>query len=145
MGWYDPKAGTNVLPEGEYEATIESVENKPSSSGKPMQRVTFRVYGTTERTIREYFVQPDSVWKYRKLAQALNQVGAFDAGTFDAANHIGANLRVKLGIKTTAEYGDQNTVEAFMPTAVRGSEPTTRAKPPAGKASAVIDSDDIPF
>ena len=144
MSWYNPKdASKPVLAEGEYEAVLEHAEHKESkSNGKPMCEVKFRVYGETEVMVYEYFTAA-TIWKAKKLAQALDKLAEFDAGLFDPVNCAGMNLRVEVKIQPDDVYGDKNKIAKYLPSSgVSAPAKDAQRKP----ASDVNPSDiDIPF
>lgn len=150
---YNPKDANNCLPAGKYAASILSAtvfkdDGSPLISGKTgeaMQLVTFEVYPNEEgkpRQIRAYFTAKSTLFRYRKLAKALGQSEAFSANKFDAANHIGANLTLDLSVKDSAQYGEQNEIDDFLPSTTTARKPSALPKPEEAKA---IADDSIPF
>lgn len=145
---YNPKDASQALPIGDYDAVILRVDNDDKDgrpliskkSGEAMQCVTFEIYTVAgaKRQVRQYFTERSLLWFYKKLAVALGQKTEFDAGSFDAADHIGTNIRVTLDIEDDPDYGEQNRIRAFHPS---GTKSTPRMTPSAVPA----DKDDIPF
>src|SRR5690606_28105356 len=134
---YDPANASSAWPAGWYDATIEKVEDGVSkSSGNEMQTVTFTVYDTNgqQRDLTEYFVNSsNSLWKYKQLAIALGQGEAFQAGSFNAANHTGDRLTIELKIEEDPEYGDKNRAKAFRAVKKAGGAPRPQpASAPTG-------------
>lgn len=149
---YDPKDASSVIPEGEYEASIAAVtsvnkdgEQLRSKDGYEMVCVTFEVYvGDAARKLFVYFTaSPKALFRYRQLALALGQEAQFKLKQFQAADNIGANLRITVGIKDDPKYGEQNTTDAFAPSAVTAKRTPAKADPvrPVG----VMPAEDIPF
>lgn len=151
---YNHKDASDVIPAGVYEASIHSVDTT-DKDGKPlrtrdgvyeMQKVTFEVYvGDAARKVWVYFAaSPKALFRYRMLAKAIGQSEAFKADTFNAMDHIGANLRVELSIEDSPQYGEQNRVDDFQPSTVTAKrEPSRMEKAATAKATDVDDS--IPF
>jgi len=126
MSWYDPKDASSAIEAGWYNAVIEAVEAKHSDKVGAMQKVAFRVYGSREVVVYEYF-HAKSLWKYKALAKAFGKAVEFNAGQFDAADFINANIDVELIVKDSPEYGEQNNIAAFAPDGERSEGP--KAKP----------------
>jgi hypothetical protein len=150
MGFrYNPKDAADAAQPGDYEATLTAcTEGTSKSSGSEMLTLTFVVYADRERTIKDYIVNPDGLWKLKKLAIALGHKGAFDAGTFDPADHLNSNLMVTLKVEESAEFGDQNKIGGYKPLARSQAQPQRAAAPARAAAAQThepVGDDDIPF
>ncbi len=159
---YNPKDAATTFPEGTYEAEIVKVEDKVSKAGNEMQAVTLKVFDDNNRSqlITEY-ITAAAVFKLKQLAVALGRSQEFEAGTFQADDHVGAGLRVSLIIETTDQYGDQNRIKKMLAPAKsplkaqppqRPATATARPGRPAApkatspvSAATEINPDDIPF
>lgn len=145
MAWkYNPKDAESCLPEGEYEATVNSVtEGESKTSGNPMLTVGFAVYPPAggERKVNDYIVNPSTLFKMKKIARALGEEDDFKAGTFDLADHIGANLTLVLDVQQQDGFDDKNNVKDYKPLARRTVASGTRKAAPAE----TIEDKDIPF
>lgn len=135
---YDPKDAVLCLPEGDYMATIEAVEEKVSQSGNDMHVITYTVY-SGEKSVRvvDYIPYPTMTWRLKRLAQALGQEAQFKAGKFDPEAYIGSNVTVTLEIQSQAGYDDKNRIKAWSAATV--------TKPSAIAAEALPADDDLPF
>ena len=152
MAWsYNPKDAASAWDAGDYEASIVKVDEGTSgSSGAPMLTVTFKVYnGDKERTLKDYIVNPSTLFKLKKLAVALGEGVAFGLGKFDPGDHINANLMLTLAVEESDEYGDQNKIKGYKPLS---RQPAARPAPrvpatlPASAPGAFDIADkDIPF
>ena len=156
MSWYDPKEASRVIPEGDYDAVLEGAEHQYSKAGKPMVKMTVRVYAEdSEIVLFDYLVSSQATtWKIAAFASAVGQSEAFKAGKFDPIALIGTNLRVKVGTRTSPEYGEQNQIVGYSLAAPSRKAPQPAApkrtaapasKPSADLANTTIDEDDIPF
>lgn len=156
MSWYDPKEASRVIPEGDYDAVLEGAEHQHSKAGKPMVRMTVRVYAEgSEIVLFDYLVSSQATtWKIAAFASAVGQGDAFKAGTFDPISLIGTNLRVKVGIRNSPEYGEQNQIVGYSLAAPSRKAPQPAApsrtaaparKPNADTSNTTIDESDIPF
>lgn len=145
MGWsYDKKDASSALPEGEYEATIlETSIGTSQNSGKPMLTIVFTVYGDNRTvTLRDWIVNPDGLWKLKKIADALGMREEFDKGQW--VPPTGKNLLVKLKVTESDAYGEQNNIVGYDKDASVSSG-GARPKAATGVQHTPISEDDIPF
>lgn len=117
---YKKEDAVRVWPDGRYQATVASVEEKQSkSSGNDMLEVAFTVYansGNDSIRVSDYIVFPRFVWRLKRLAAALGAQAAFEAETFDPADYIGHNLSIDLSIQEARDgYEERNQVTAYHP------------------------------
>jgi hypothetical protein len=150
---YDPKAATSAWPEGEYPASLESVTDTHSkSTGAQMQVWAFRVYHPDGRDmlLKDYVVEA-TAFKIKNLAKALGRLADFDSGKFQADDHQGASVGVKLKIEEGKDgYDDKNKIVSFLPYKT-GSAPAAApvTLPPKMKPALTPDApvadDDSPF
>lgn len=150
MAWsYNPKDAASAWDAGDYEATIVKVDEGTSgSSGAPMLTVTFKVYnGDKERTIKDYIVNPSTLFKLKKLAVAIGEGVAFGLGQFDPGDHLNANLLLTLAVEESDEYGDQNKIKGYKPLSRQPSAKPAGSMPVAASAAPYteITDKDIPF
>lgn len=75
--------GNVILDEGIYNVTIESVEEKVSSTGKPMLNIRFREESTKTAIFENYVLQENCLFKLKELLSAagLECDGAVDLDT----------------------------------------------------------------
>lgn len=147
---YNPKDAADAAQPGDYEATLTAcTEGTSKSTGKEMLTLNFTVYADRDRPLKDYIVNPDGLWKLKKLAIALGQKAAFDAGTFDPADHLNSNLTVTLKVEESDEYGDQNKISGYKPLARAQTQPQRAAAPARASTAAQqyepVGDDDIPF
>lgn len=146
MTWYskdniDAESQKEALPDGWYEATVFRTKLRESRAGNAMQQVMFKVYldDGTERVVSDFYVDhANAIWKYARLASALNASQRFKDGSFDADEHTGDPLWLKLG-----QREDKPEYNEVVDVAKRGGGEVTRAI--EGKDPGRIESDDIPF
>lgn len=113
---YDPKDAVLVFPAGDYPAALASCEQKMSKAGNDMYELAFDVWqGERQMQVRDYVVMPQFLWKLKRLARAIGQSDAFEAGKFDPAEHIGRNLVVSLEIESRDGFDDRNLIRAYLP------------------------------
>ncbi len=151
---YNPGDAVACWPEGEYDAILESAEVGTSkSSGAPMQTLSFRVYHPDgrEAVVKDYIVNPSTLFKLKRFAVAIGQGEDFKAGTFQAADHLQTRLTLALSVQESAEYGDRNQVDGYKPPAsaapnfAAGRRTAALGKSAATPVASEINGDDIPF
>lgn len=156
---YNPKDVANCVPAGEYDAELVKVEDKVSqTSGNPMQVWTFRVFADREIFVTEYVVVPQTTFKIKQLAKALGREADFNAGRFQAEEHVGAGVKLDLTVESQQGYEDKNKVgkikaaapdnaPAAAPAPARALPPRPQRQPAPNPVSGeqVFKDDDIPF
>lgn len=134
----EPNQGFDVIPAGEYDAVIVNSEVKPTTAGDGK-------YLKLELQILNGVFQNRKVWDQLNIwnnnAQAVQiakgQLSALCRAVNvltpkDSAELHNKPMRVKLGIKKDAEYGDKNVVKAYKP---REVQPVAAAPEPAAVPS----------
>ncbi len=136
---YDPKAAIDCLPAGTYDGELESVEETTSKAGKPMLVVEWHIPHHDGRTfiVKDYIVNPSTLFKLKGIAKALSLMGEFDAGTLDLADHIGQICGLELTVESSEKYGDKNNVKHYR-------EPTLEPSPSGGGGGPTM-GEEIPF
>lgn len=94
-------ATNEPLPEGTYNVTIESVEEKTSSTSKPMLLVRFREEQTKTAIFENYVLTENCLWKLKEL---LSAAGLECDGQVD----IDTDLLVGLVFKAKVTLEDYN-------------------------------------
>jgi hypothetical protein len=130
MPAYSPTAvKANVWDKGDYDAELISVKDGISkgqkTAGQETQTLAIRSYSTDgkERTVYDQIIfpsdsdpdAPHSLWKLQSLAKAIGKIDEFKAGTFQAADNIGATFRVSLKVDEQPGYETRNSVTAYKP------------------------------
>jgi hypothetical protein len=116
---YDPEAadgGSFIWPDGKYPGMLESVTNKTSSTGNPMQELVWRVWnGSREQKVWDYLTEK-AAFKIRDLAYALDKKDDFKAGKFDPADFQGVNLTIELKTQPAkGTYSEKNVIKGYHP------------------------------
>lgn len=145
---YNPKDAVSCIPDGEYQATLMEIEETESkSSGSPMYKLKWKVYGDNgaEAHVYDYIVMTEKgVWKLRKLADAFGMRAAFDSATFDPNMLEGENCRLNIGIEEgEGDFPDRNRVASYVKDSGSAPDRANARTVPASKAS--IEDADIPF
>ncbi len=128
---YNPKDASGAWPEGDYVAVLAKVEDAISkTSGQPMQVWHIECHNEAgkTRTIREY-VTASTAGKIKALARAVDQLAAFNAGEFQADDHVGANFRVELKVEDSEQYGPQNKIQGLRPLSSNPASQSAAPKP----------------
>jgi hypothetical protein len=145
---YNPEDAVTTWPDGEYQATIESVVPKISKAGEAkglttcnMHEVILVVYPVGEgpnQKVWDYISYPKGTWKLEQLAEALGELTAFKAQKFDIETKVGQNVAVYLRTKTDS-FGSKNIVGEYLPTTKQGFKAASKVT-----SDEAIDPD-IPF
>jgi hypothetical protein len=117
MAWtYDPKKASSCLPAGNYEAVLESVEEKVSKNNNPMLEAHWTVFESADRhvTVRDFIVNPATLWKLKNIARAWAMLGTFEAGVFDLQEHLQKHITVVLDLQNSEKYGEQNSIVGYL-------------------------------
>ena len=131
---YDPKQAVACLPEDSYQATLKTAEETISKSNKDMLVISFDVYAPQGVFhLKEYIVK-ESLWKLKRIAQAVGAEASFAKGEFFAADYVGRNLTLDLIVEESPDFGDQNRIKAYRKST--GSTPV-----PSGNGA----EENIPF
>lgn len=101
--------GGTLLDEGMYNVTIESVEEKTSSSGNPMLLVRFREETTKNAIFENYVLTENCLWKLKELlvAAGIDCSGAID---FDTEDLIGLVFKAKI-VQDDYSYSKVNRIK----------------------------------
>jgi hypothetical protein len=144
---YDPKQASNAWPEGEYEASIEKVEESISKKNSdPMLIVHVQVYGTgptvgQKQTINEYITAPapgsgrkGSLFKLKAIATAVGMLEQFKAKTLKPKTLVGKTVLVKLSVEEDPQFGDKNRIDSYA-----------KLERLSAKVAAGAEDDEVPF
>lgn len=118
------KPGSDLLPDGEYNATIMSGEDKKSTKGNDMMELVLAVYDAAgnDNPITDYIVSsPKLQWKIRHLCESTGVV--YERDDLPVEDFVGKNVRVKIVTQQSDKYGPQNRVADYMGSASAGSVP----------------------
>jgi hypothetical protein len=145
---YDPKLAFSCFPPGRYAATLIQVSEGLSKKGLPLLTLTFEArWGTRSRRIRGWVANPSSLFMLKELAYALGFGAEFEAGTFDAEQCIGSEIKVELAVTSTDGWGEQNLIVHYHPADARSNEARSNRQLQPSKStpgSRADDADDEP-
>lgn len=143
-----------LLKEGEYDAVIESSEDRISAnSGNPMMDMKLTVYDANgkEHSVRDFLVFTKSMmWKVVHFANAAGLMTEYEEGKLCSEVAVGANIRVKIivepgslipedklnGKPYGSRYPDKNKVDEYI-----GKQDATKLNNGAEEGL----DDDVPF
>lgn len=136
---YKPEDAARCLPAGEYPATLYKAEEKISQSGNQMLVLQWQIELRDGRTlyVKDFVLNPNSLWKLQNLATAWGLAMEFTAGTFDPSEYIKKAVVLLLTVSNSEKYGDQNNIKAY-----KGGEVNGQVRVP--EAAEIIDPE-IPF
>jgi Protein of unknown function (DUF669) len=129
------KPGSDLLPDGEYNATIvDGIEGVSQNSGNEMITLTLEVYGpdSVSYAVTDYLPAISKMqWKIRHLCESTGV--NYEQEDLPVSLFLGKNVRVAVVKLNDKKYGWQNRVNDYIGSAVGSS-----VKPAAA-------DDDIPF
>ena len=108
-----------VVPEGEYQIMIKSVESKQDKNNNPGMQVRLKIDGVENaKTFTTWVSLPgpsdDEDTKNDKLRGLKRFVEGFGIQMpIDMENLAGMSTMVILGVRTSEEYGDQNNIKRY--------------------------------
>jgi hypothetical protein len=111
---YSAKDAVQPWPAGDYNAEILSVEAATSRAGNAMEVITFALFspGGKRRAIKDYIVNPSTIYKLKQLAIALGRKAEFEAETFQASDYIGSGVVAEVVISPGKDgFDDQNAIK----------------------------------
>lgn len=88
-------AGNVLLNEGMYNVTIESVEEKTSSTGKQMLLIRFREEESKAALFENYVLSENSLWKLKELLSAAG-IACVGKAEVDTEELIGLIFKAKI-------------------------------------------------
>lgn len=154
---FEPKSReelSNLLPEGNYQGTIDNAEEKQSSSGNPMIVLRVGVYDSegNKRIITDRLILIESMqWKLYDFCESADLMDCYDAGELSAASCIDRTVHCKVvRKKAEGEYPEKNEIKTYYlpkggnpkPAPVKAAAPkNSRVSAPAGAK----DDADVPF
>lgn len=115
---YNPKDAKKIFEPGDYSAELGVFEEKATKTNKPMLVVNMQVFPRDSGPsimMRDWIVNPDSIWKLKKLATALGVSDKFENQTFNPEDYQGNSVIVSLKVKDDPQYGEQNVVAGYKP------------------------------
>jgi len=112
---YNPDdAKQPCLIPGEYQASLDSCEEKTSKKGNRMLVCDWTVrHGDHDVFITDYIVVPKGLFKLKQMAKAWNQLDDFESGMFDPFAWTGRVMTLVLDIESQAGYDDKNRIKGF--------------------------------
>ena len=131
MPWtYNPSEAMECLPVGDYDAELTTVIEKTSKAGNPMLEVTWSImHNGKVWPVRDYIVNPGTLYKLKGIARAWQMMQDFESGTFDLQEHVGAIIRVSLRVESSDVYGDKNQIQGYRPTSLDAGHKIIKREP----------------
>lgn len=134
-----------LLPEGEYPFEISGAENAISKSGNDMIKMTVRVFKKDGNfnLVTDYLLA-SMEYKLRHACEACGLLGKYETGLLDAQDFVGKEGVLKLSIRKSEQYGDQNQVKDYIVQKNEDKKPLPK-KDVKGTVAEMLEGDDIPF
>jgi len=130
----------DLVPAGWYNATITSAEIKDTKNGAGQYiKLRYDITGPSHQgrvvfgnlNIRNASAEAERIGR-QQLGEVMRAIGL--ARVTDTDQLVGGALSIKVAIRQSAEYGDQNEVKGFK--AIDGAAAPAMAPRPAAPASA---------
>lgn len=133
-----------LMPEGEYPFVISAAEDTLSKSGNEMIKMTVRVYKPdgSFNLVTDYLLE-SMQFKLRHACEACGLLKQYESGQLLGNDFVGKQGMLKLSIRKSEEYGDQNQVKDYIVQKDADKKPL-----PKDKLEKAIDGDlddSIPF
>lgn len=141
----------HLLPEGIYDFYVKLAEEKISSTGNEMIKLTLAIHDENgfERNIFDYLVSTEKmVFKIKQFCEAIGIEDKYKSSSFTIDDIMSKNGKAKITIKKGSQkpdgsfYTDSNAVKFYIKTEKNDSVMTD--KKTDKKTESFID-DDLPF
>lgn len=138
-----------MLPEGEYDFTVDKAEDKISKKGREagatesdMIQVDLTIFSDRgDRKIKDWLMEK-MAWKLKHFAFSVGLGAAYESGDLDASSLVGRSGKVMLkkGVKN-GDFAPRNEVRDYVVPAA-GDAPAEKPKP---RVPAAASDDSVPF
>lgn len=137
----------NLLPKGEYDFEVVKAEDAVSKKGNEMIKVNLKVFhGEGFQFVTDYLMEA-MAYKLRHFFETIGMIDAYNAGSVQAADLVGACGKVRIDIEpASGEYAAKNTVKDY------GSKAAKKAEKDAAKPDFIKkaeeeseEGEDLPF
>jgi len=127
----------NLLPKGEYDFEVVKAEDAVSKKGNEMIKVNLKVFhGEGFQFVTDYLMEA-MAYKLRHFFETIGMIDAYNAGSVQAADLVGACGKVHIDIEpASGEYAAKNTVKDY------GSKAAKKAEKDAAKPSFIRQAED---
>lgn len=125
---------SNVVPVGVYNVIVSQAEQKTSSSGNEMLKISFKITDGEHkgRMIFENFMlsgNEKSVQINMSRLKALLTCAGHKLNIEGPHEFVGLEVAASVKIKTDEQYGDKNTISMFKPKAAVKDTTASKASP----------------
>ena len=137
---FDPAQANTLIRKGEYDLEFAVVEQTKSKKGADMWKLTVKVWpGGGVRTVFDYIVFPQGLWRLKQIAAACGLQDKFDSGEMETSDIQGKSARGAVDIKEDKEFGDKNIITRYLP------QDAGAPGPVAHNENGAPEGDDLPF
>lgn len=133
------------LPEGEYPFEISAAEDTVSKSGNDMIKMTVRVFKADGNfnLVTDYLLA-SMEYKLRHACEACGVLDKYETGVLNGADFIGKEGVLKLSIRKSDQYGDQNQIKDYVVQKDGDKKPLPK-KDVKNTVAEALEGDEIPF
>lgn len=146
----DDELNPLLLP-GDYDAEVWKSEEKKSQKGNDMIELGLRVFHDGGNVLLNDWLLDSVPAKLKHFCDSAGLTDLYESGELTAESCKGANVRVKVKVRKSDEYGDQNTVADYVARSVLPKNPKPKAigtglsGAQVAAINAAAEADDIPF
>lgn len=104
-----------VIPAGVYDAVVEKATNDVSKAGNDMIEIYLKVFtpAGVATSVKDYLVStPGALYKVRHFCDSAGI--DFSKNELEAGECVDKNVKVKLKLEKSEEWGDKNSVEDYV-------------------------------
>jgi len=115
---YNKDAATDMLPAGQYAASVKAAKEKVSKSGNEMIELILTVYGPngSQVDVFDYLLSTDAMqFKVKHFCESAGL--DYERGELQAIDCEEKSVKVNLEIKKQEGYPDKNNVKDYLPRA----------------------------
>ena len=103
----------NLLPKGEYDFEVVKAEDAVSKKGNEMIKINLKVFrGEGYQFVTDYLMEALS-YQLRNFFETVNMIEAYNAGTVQASDIVGAAGKAKIDIEPAGEFPAKNVVKDY--------------------------------
>jgi hypothetical protein len=140
----------DVLPKGIYTAEVFDAQDTKSKAGNDMIKLNLRVYHNDGKVLLNDYLIEDLAYKIRHFCVAAGILDVYERGELSAADCKNHTIQVRLTVKKSEEYGDQNNIADYVVPKDGNSAKDESLKGPSAaqqqaSRDAAAENDDLPF
>ena len=139
-------AELGLMKPGVYDFEVKNAEDQVSKANNDMIKLTLTVFDDEGQphVVFDYLLDAMAA-KLRHAAEVFGMLAKYETGALISDEMIGKNGKVKIGIKKSEGYPDQNNVLDYVISSAPNAPAHRIASRPAGRPAPSDLDDEIPF